>query len=69
MSKLLRNVNAKKSSATRTILKTLPSYPYLVCSMTTLNGILGIHEMKHITVKIEKRRKTIPPDQYLLDNM
>jgi hypothetical protein len=47
----------------------LLKYEYLVCSMTTLNGILGIHEMKHMTVKIEKRRKTIPPDQYLLDNM
>jgi hypothetical protein len=37
--------------------------------MTTLKGILGIQEMKHTTVKMEKRRKTIPPDQYLLDNM
>ena len=37
--------------------------------MTTLNGILGIHEMKHTTVKILKSKKTIPPDQYLLDSM
>jgi hypothetical protein len=69
MSELLRNVNAKKLSAPLAILRMLPLYSYLVCSMTTLNGILGIHEMKHMTVKIEKRRKTIPPDQYLLDNM
>jgi hypothetical protein len=37
--------------------------------MTTLKGILGIQEMKQMTVKIAKRRKTIPPDQYFLDNM
>jgi hypothetical protein len=30
--------------------------------MTTLKGILGIQDMKHMTVKIEKRRKTIPPE-------
>jgi hypothetical protein len=52
-----------------TFSKMLLLYTHLVCSMTTLNGILGIHEMKHMTVKIEKRRKTIPPDQYLLDSM
>jgi hypothetical protein len=42
---------------------------YLVCSMTTLKGILGIQEMKQTTVKIAKIRKTIPPDQYFLDSM
>lgn len=37
--------------------------------MTTLKGILGIHEMKHTKVKIAKIRKTMPPDQYFLDSM
>jgi hypothetical protein len=62
MSELLGNVDTSRSSALKAVFKRLPQYAYLVCSMTTLKGILGIQEMKHITVKIEKRRKTIPPE-------
>ena len=41
----------------------------LVCSIRTEKGIRGIHEMKQMVAKIENRRKTIPPDQYLRESM
>lgn len=70
MSKLLRNVDAGRSSVSRKLKYFLHvTKTYLVCSMTTLKGILGIQEMKQTTVKIAKIRKTIPPDQYFLDSM
>ena len=68
MPELLRNIDANTRSVYQ-IFPKLPQHAYLVCSMTTLKGILGIQEIKQTTVKIEKRRKTIPPDQYLLDSM
>jgi hypothetical protein len=41
----------------------------LVCRMRTEKGIRGIQEMKQMMVKTEKRRNTIPPDQYFRESM
>ncbi|KAG9679871.1 DUF580-domain-containing protein, partial [Aureobasidium melanogenum] len=50
MSKLLRNVDAGRSSVSRKLKYFLHvTKTYLVCSMTTLKGILGIQEMKQTT--------------------
>jgi len=57
----LGNVDAA-GSLDRRSMKSCEQEAYLVCSMRALKGMRGIHVTKHTTVKMEKMRKTMPPE-------